>query len=112
MAFAPTRGMPIGHVAVVSDIVSEREIRIHHANWSPINGRRGQIERNVRVVDVSSAGDWSQVRVWYAPINGLGTRVNPVQGFIYPRSASTPAQDLGNSATLATIAASVATAGR
>jgi len=83
MAFAGTRGMPLGHVAVVKKIVSDREILIDHANWSPINGRRGQIERNVRVVDVSDAGDWSMVRVWYAPIGDLGLRANPVQGFIY-----------------------------
>ena len=83
MAFAGTGGMPMGHVAVVKKIVSDREIRIDHANWSPINGRRGQIERNVRVVDVSSDGDWSMVRVWYAPIGDLGLRANPVQGFIY-----------------------------
>lgn len=83
MAFAGTSGMPMGHVAVVKKIVSDREILIDHANWSPIGGRRGQIERGVRVVDVSSAGDWSMVRVWYAPIGDLGLRANPVQGFIY-----------------------------
>ena len=91
MAFAGTRGMPMGHVAVVKKVVSDREIRIDHANWSPINGRRGQIERNVRVVDVSSDGDWSMVRVWYAPIGDLGLRANPVQGFIYANGeAGTP----------------------
>ena len=88
MAFAGTRGMPMGHVAVVKKVVSDREILIDHANWSPINGRRGQIERDVRVVDVSDAGDWSMVRVWYAPIGDLGLRANPVQGFIYADSAS------------------------
>ena len=87
MAFAGTGGMPMGHVAVVKKIVSDREILIDHANWSPINGRRGQIERNVRVVDVSNAGDWSMVRVWYAPIGDLGLRANPVQGFIYSDGA-------------------------
>lgn len=87
MAFAGTRGMPMGHVAVVKKVVSDREIRIDHANWSPINGRRGQIERNVRVVDVSDAGDWSMVRVWYAPIGDLGLRASPVQGFIYADGA-------------------------
>lgn len=88
MAFAPTRAMPIGHVAVVSRIVSEREVLISHSNWSPINGRRGQIERNVRAIDVSAAGDWSQVRVWYAPIGDLGLRTNPIRGFIYPEAAA------------------------
>jgi surface antigen len=90
MAFAGTRGMPSGHVAVVKKVVSDREILIDHANWSPINGRRGQIERNVRVVDVSDAGDWSMVRVWYAPIGDLGLRANPVQGFIYAGAAAQP----------------------
>lgn len=84
MHFSGTRAMPIGHVAVVSAIVSDRELLIDHANWSPINGRRGQIERGVRAVDVSANGDWSSVRVWYAPIGDLGLRANPVSGFIYP----------------------------
>lgn len=84
MAFAPTRAMPIGHVAVVSQVVSDREVLLSHSNWSPINGRRGQIERNVRAIDVSAAGDWSEVRVWYAPLRDLGLRSNPVRGFIYP----------------------------
>ena len=87
MAFAPTGAMPVGHVAVVSRVISDREVLLNHANWSPINGRRGQVERNVRAVDVSPAGDWSQVRVWYAPIHDLGLRVNPVRGFIYPSAA-------------------------
>src|SRR3546814_3909645 len=37
MAFAGTRGMPMGHVAVVKKVVSDREILIDHANWSPLN---------------------------------------------------------------------------
>lgn len=88
MAMPGTRAMPLGHVAVVTRIVSDREIRISHSNWSPIGGRRGQVERDVRAIDVSAAGDWSQVRIWYAPIRDLGLRANPVQGFIYP--AGTP----------------------
>jgi hypothetical protein len=60
---------------------------IDHANWSPINGRRGQVERGVRAVDVSAAGDWSQVRIWYAPIRDLGLRANPAHGFIYSDGA-------------------------
>lgn len=81
MHFPSTRAMPIGHVAVVSRIVSSREILIDHANWS----WRGQIERDVRVVDVSPNNDWSQARVWYGRINDLGLRPNPVSGFIYPQ---------------------------
>jgi surface antigen len=79
MAFKATSRMRVGHVAMVSRIVSNREVLLTHANWST----RGGIERDVRAVDVSAAGDWSQVRVWYAANHDLGTSVNPVQGFIY-----------------------------
>lgn len=84
MTFKPHGNSSLGHVAAVSRIVDERTILIRHANWSPINGRRGQIEDNVRVIDVSDDNDWSEVRVWYAPIQALGGSHWPVQGFIYP----------------------------
>ena len=83
MALKPHGNSHLGHVAAVSRIIDSRTILIRHANWSPINGRRGQIEDNVKVIDVSEANDWSQVRVWYAPIQAIGGSVWPVQGFIY-----------------------------
>jgi surface antigen len=83
MSFKATAAMPLGHVATVSKIVSDREVLIDHANWSLIGGRRGHIERGARVVDVSAAGDWSQVRVWYATIGGMGKSSYPLNGFIY-----------------------------
>jgi surface antigen len=79
LSFQSTRRMRVGHVAMVSRIVSEREVLLTHANWS----RRGGIERDVRAIDVSAAGDWSQVKVWYAPQAGLGTSAYPTNGFIY-----------------------------
>lgn len=84
MAFRPSGNSTLGHVAAVSRLVDSRTVLVRHANWSPINGRRGQIEDNVQVVDVSEANDWSAVRVWYAPLQALGGSVRPVQGFIYP----------------------------
>ncbi|MFC0588539.1 CHAP domain-containing protein [Novosphingobium aquiterrae] len=84
MTFRPHGNSTLGHVAAVSRIVDSRTVLVRHANWSPIDGRRGQIEDNVKVVDVSPAGDWSEVRVWYAPIGNLGGAHWPVQGFIYP----------------------------
>lgn len=84
MAFQPFGRMTLGHVAVVRRVVSGREVRLDHANWSLINGRRGQIERDVRAVDVSPGNDWSQVRVWFAPIADLGGTPWPLHGFIYP----------------------------
>ncbi|WRH75867.1 MAG: CHAP domain-containing protein [Sphingobium sp.] len=83
MTFKPTRSMPMGHVAMVSKIVSDREVLIDHSNWSTIDGRRGHVERGARVIDVSTNGDWSEVRVWYAPVKGLGTSSYPLYGFIY-----------------------------
>lgn len=77
LAFKSIPGMRMGHVAVVKDVVSDRELVIDHANWT----RRGGVERNARVIDVSDAGDWSAVKVSYG--NGMGTRVNPTHGFIY-----------------------------
>ena len=83
MSFRPYGAMQLGHVAAVSKVIDDRTVLLRHANWSPIDGRRGQMEDNVRAVDVSPAGDWSEVRVWYAPLGGLGTTHWPVDGFIY-----------------------------
>lgn len=83
LVFKPFAHMRVGHVATVSEVVSPREIKVTHANWSPIDGRRGQVEENVTVVDTSAAGDWSRVRVWYAPLRDLGRTDYPVYGFIY-----------------------------
>mgnify|MGYP006875503218 CR=1 FL=1 len=50
-------------------------------DWKPHAGKK--VEENVTVVDVSPAGDWSRVKVWYNPINALGTTVYPTYGFVY-----------------------------
>ena len=89
MAFKSSGGMPLGHVAVVSRIVSDREVLLDHANWS----RGGKVERGVRAIDVSDAGDWSAVKVWFGPIGDLGKRVNPVAGFIYPDQTEASADE-------------------
>ncbi len=87
MAFKPSGNSVLGHVAAVSKVIDRRTILISHANWSPIGGQRGQIEENVKVVDVSPDNDWSAVRVWYAPLQALGSAHWPVEGFIYPAQA-------------------------
>ncbi|UVO54567.1 CHAP domain-containing protein [Sphingomonas sp. SUN039] len=84
MSFTPSGRMRLGHVATVTQVLGSREIAVTHANWSPINGTRGQIERDVMIRDVSADNDWSRVRVWYAPLGDLGTTAWPVDGFIYP----------------------------
>lgn len=84
LCFKPTERMRLGHVAVVSQVLTDRIVQITHANWSPIEGSRGRIEKDVTLVDVSSEGNWSQVKVWYDPSRDLGGSTYATQGFIYP----------------------------
>jgi hypothetical protein len=76
MNFASSRSMPMGHVAVVSHVISDREVLVDQANWE-----RNRITQDTLVVDVSAKGDWSRVKV--ANARGTLGRVNPVYGFIY-----------------------------
>jgi len=89
LSFKPTGRMNLGHVAFVSQVLTDRVIQVTHANWSVMNGTRGQVERDVTVVDVSPAGDWTQVKVWYDPIRDLGSTVYPTHGFIYQNAQAT-----------------------
>jgi surface antigen len=83
LVFKPQGAMRLGHVAVVSQVLTDRIIQVTHANWSPIDGGRGKIEQNVTVVDVSPDGDWTEVKVWYDPRRDLGTTSYATYGFIY-----------------------------
>ena len=83
LVFKPLGIMTLGHVAVVSRIVTPQIIMVTHANWSRIGGVRGVAERDVTVIDASPRGDWSEVRVYYYTNEGLGRTVYPVHGFIY-----------------------------
>jgi hypothetical protein len=83
LAFRATSAMRAGHVATVSKVVDERHVLLNHANWS----RPGMIERSALAEDVSAKGDWSEVRVYYAPTGKLGLRASPTFGFIYANKA-------------------------
>ena len=56
------------------------------------------LERSALAEDVSANGDWSNVRVWYAPQHSLGLRTNPTFGFIYrdAPAAAVPADDFAS----------------
>ena len=99
LVFRPQGQMRLGHVAVVSQVLTDRIIQVTHANWSPIDGGRGKIEQNVTVVDVSPTGDWTQVKVWYDPLRDLGTTTYSTYGFIY----NTAAQNAGSAARSAAV---------
>ena len=81
--FRQTQTMRLGHVAVVSRVISPRILMVTHANWSRIGGARGQVERDVTMVDVSPAHDWSAVKVWYDTNEALGGSTYPTYGFVY-----------------------------
>lgn len=98
LCFRPTGRMRLGHVAVVSQVLTDRVIQITHANWSLIDGERGKIEQNVTVVDVSPSGDWSQVKVWYDPLRDLGTTTYFTYGFIYKTTAENAGSAARNAA--------------
>jgi surface antigen len=99
LVFKPQGAMRLGHVAVVSHVLTDRIIQVTHANWSVIDGERGKIEQNVTVVDVSPGGDWTEVKVWYDPLGDLGHTTYSTYGFIYS-SAAQSAQSAARSAVL------------
>ncbi len=76
--------LPSGHVAVVSRVLTSRQIQVIEANWVP-----GELDQDQLVVDVSDRNDWTAVRVWYPPINQLGSYAYPAFGFILPPQPAT-----------------------
>ena len=94
IVFAKTARLPLGHVAVISQVVERRVAMVTHANWSRQNGERGHAEQDVTLFDVSPNNDWSDVRVWYRDMDGLGSTTFPVYGFIYPTAAVHHAREL------------------
>ncbi|WP_407652019.1 CHAP domain-containing protein [Bombella dulcis] len=79
LVFRASSRIPDGHVSVVRRIRTKRRIEVDHANW--VGGR---IEHGVPVEDVSPRGDWSSVRVWWAPVGSMGRRAYATYGFILP----------------------------
>ena len=79
LAFRANGRMRLGHVAVVTRVVNDREIEIDHANWAG-----GGVAHNVPVVDVSENNDWSAVRVGLGRSDDFGS-IYPTYGFIYDR---------------------------
>jgi hypothetical protein len=78
MVFSGSKRLARGHVAVVTHIVSAREIRVDQANWE----NHGEIDHSTPVLDVSKKNDWSQVRVWDMRSQTFGAHVYAISGFI------------------------------
>jgi hypothetical protein len=78
-----TSRMHSGHVAVVKNILSERQIYVTHSNWGDSRSSRHIIYDSMLAQDVSPANDWSQVRFWNDAKAVLGFPY-AAYGFIYP----------------------------
>ena len=87
MVFSRTSRLRHGHVAVVSRVLSSREVTVTQANWV-----RHMVTADQLVRDISPDGDWSVVRAWWPPSDSLGTTPYPVTGFIYPERRMSPEQ--------------------
>lgn len=81
MVFSSSKRIRRGHVAVVTEIVSPRQIIVDHANWQ----NHGEIDRNMPVLDVSTNNDWTRVRVWDVNNNQWGAHIYKISGFIAGR---------------------------
>lgn len=71
--------LPDGHVAVVSRVLSPRQILVTQANWV-----HRRVTADQPVTDVSTYNDWSLVRVWWPPAGEMGVTEYPAYGFILP----------------------------
>ena len=71
--------LPYGHVAVVTQVLSSRQVLVSQANWV-----HHRVSQDQPVVDVSPRNDWSLVRVWWPPTDQLGITDYPARGFILP----------------------------
>jgi len=78
MVFSGSRRLKRGHVAVVTEIVGPRRIIVDQANWQ----NKGEIDHATPVLDVSSANDWSKVRVWDIRSGTFGAHIYAISGFI------------------------------
>ncbi|HEY1933347.1 MAG TPA: CHAP domain-containing protein [Acetobacteraceae bacterium] len=71
--------LPDGHVAVVSRVLSARQILVTQANWV-----HHRVTEDQPVIDISADNDWSLVRVWWPPADQMGVTEYPAYGFILP----------------------------
>lgn len=79
--------LPSGHVAVVSQVIGRREILVTQANWV-----HHRVSEDQPVIDVSAGNDWSLVRIWWPPVDQMGTGEYAAFGFIRPDRPSSHEQ--------------------
>ncbi|MDR3529288.1 MAG: CHAP domain-containing protein [Rhodopila sp.] len=79
LVFRRSGRLPYGHVAVVSQVLSRRQIMVTQANWV-----HHRVTEDQPVIDTSEDGDWSAVRVWWPPSGQMGGSEYGTFGFIRP----------------------------
>jgi hypothetical protein len=79
LVFRRSGRLPSGHVAVVSKVLSGRQITVTQANWV-----HHRVTEDQPVIDVSEKGNWGEVRVWWPPTRAMGTAEYSTFGFIRP----------------------------
>lgn len=100
LVFRRTSRLPYGHVAVVSQVLSNRRILLTHANWVP-----NHVNQDVLSIDVSPNNDWSQVKVWWPPSRQMGATAYPAYGFIHASQPLQPDDVAANARRFITVAA-------
>ena len=88
LSFRSNSRMRLGHVAVVTEVVNQREVLVTQANWGGAGFARGDISTGISVIDVSPDNDWSAVRVALGHSPNYGS-VYPTYGFIYGHGTPT-----------------------
>jgi hypothetical protein len=80
LVLAKTDRLQLGHLAVVRQVIDERDILVDHSNWVP-----GRIIQGMQVRDVSAANDWTELRFFNQSYGVFGS-IYPADGFIYQLS--------------------------
>jgi hypothetical protein len=87
LVFRRSARLPSGHAAVVSRVISPRQLLVTQANWV-----HHRVTEDQPVIDVSARGDWSEVRVWWPPAGRMGMTDYPTFGFIRAQRPMSHAQ--------------------
>lgn len=81
MVLSKTRRLRLGHLAVVTEIISPTQINVTHTNWGKSRSQRHIVYESMRVKDVSRNNDWSSAVFWNPYTKSFGSPYK-VSGFI------------------------------
>ncbi|MCB1537614.1 MAG: CHAP domain-containing protein [Rhodospirillales bacterium] len=82
LVLAKTQRLTHGHLAVVTGVLSPRDILVTHTNWGDNPFNRRIVYTAMRAQDVSPANDWTSVRFWNDEKSVFGFQY-AAYGFIY-----------------------------